>query len=67
MEIYSVGRREDGEPETIQGRVVNHVTTPPVAKGRKAIGKVSIYDGTGGCCVGEFRATHWVYQIYFTN
>ena len=47
VEIYSVGRREDGEPETIQGRVVNHVTTPPVAKGRKSIGKVAIYDGTG--------------------
>lgn len=47
VEIYNVGRREDGEPETIQGKVVNHVTTPPVAKGRKSIGKVSIYDGTG--------------------
>ena len=54
MEIYSVGRREDGEPETIQGRVVNHVTTPPVAKGRKAIGKVSIYDGTGVAVLVNF-------------
>ena len=54
MEIYSVGRREDGEPETIQGRVVNHVTTPPVAKGRKAIGKVSIYDSTGVAVLVNF-------------
>lgn len=46
VEIYNVGRTDDGEPETIQGKVVNHVTTPPVAKGRKSIGKVSIYDGT---------------------
>lgn len=54
VEIYSVGRREDGEPETIQGRVVNHVTTPPVAKGRKSIGKVSIYDGTGVAILVNF-------------
>lgn len=54
VEIYSVGRREDGEPETIQGRVVNHVTTPPVAKGRKSIGKVSIYDGTGVALLVNF-------------
>lgn len=54
VEIYSVGRREDGEPETIQGRVVNHVTSPPVAKGRKSIGKVSIYDGTGVAILVNF-------------
>ena len=54
VEIYNVGRREDGEPETIQGRVVNHVTTPPVAKGRKSIGKVSIYDGTGVAILVNF-------------
>ena len=54
VEIYNVGRREDGEPETIQGRVVNHVTTPPVAKGRKSIGKVSIYDGTGVAVLVNF-------------
>ena len=54
VEIYSVGRRADGEPETIQGRVVNHVTTPPVAKGRKSIGKVSIYDGTGVAILVNF-------------
>lgn len=54
VEIYNVGRREDGEPETIQGRVVNHVTTPPVAKGKKKIGKVSIYDGTGVAVLVNF-------------
>ena len=54
VEIYNVGRREDGEPETIQGRVVNHVTTPPVTKGRKSIGKVSIYDGTGVAVLVNF-------------
>lgn len=54
VEIYNVGRREDGEPETIQGKVVNHVTTPPVAKGRKSIGKVSIYDGTGVAILVNF-------------
>lgn len=47
VDIYSLGRSESGEPETIQGKVVNHVTQPPVAKGRKSIGKVSIFDGTG--------------------
>lgn len=54
VEIYSVGRREDGEPETIQGRVVNHVTTPPKKKGGKSIGKVSIYDGTGVAILVNF-------------
>lgn len=54
VEIYSVGRREDGEPETIQGRVVNHVTTPPFKKGGKSIGKVSIYDGTGVAILVNF-------------
>ena len=45
VEIYSVGRTEDDEPETIQGKVVNH-TSSPTARGKK-IGKISIYDGTG--------------------
>jgi len=54
VEIYNVGRTEDGEPETIQGKVVNHVTTPPVAKGRKSIGKVAIYDGTGVAVLVNF-------------
>ena len=54
VEIYSVGRREDGEPETIQGKVVNHVTTPPIKKGGKSIGKVSIYDGSGVAILVNF-------------
>ena len=45
VEIYRVGRAEDDEPETIQGKVVNH-TSSPTAKGKR-IGKISIYDGTG--------------------
>ena len=45
VEIYRVGRREDDEPETIQGKVINH-TSSPTAKGKR-IGKISIYDGTG--------------------
>ena len=45
VEIYRVGRTEDDEPETIQGKVVNH-TSSPTAKGKR-IGKISIYDGTG--------------------
>ncbi len=54
VEIYNVGRTENGDPETIQGKVVNHVTTPPVAKGRKAIGKVAIFDGTGVAVLVNF-------------
>ena len=54
VDIYNVGRSEEGEPETIQGRVVNHVTSPPVAKGRKSIGKVAIYDGTGVAILVNF-------------
>ncbi len=54
VEIYKVGRREDGEPETIQGRVVNHTTNKPAGKGRKSIGKVSIYDGTGVAVLVNF-------------
>lgn len=54
VDIYSLGRSEDGEPETIQGKVVNHVTQPPVAKGRKSIGKVSIFDGTGVAVLVNF-------------
>ena len=45
VEIYRVGRAEDDEPETIQGKVVNH-TSSPTAKGKR-IGKISIYDSTG--------------------
>ena len=45
VEIYRVGRAEDDEPETIQGKVVNH-TSSPTAKGKR-LGKISIYDGTG--------------------
>ena len=45
VEIYRLGRTEDDEPETIQGKVVNH-TSSPTAKGKR-IGKISIYDGTG--------------------
>ena len=45
VEIYRVGRAGDDEPETIQGKVVNH-TSSPTAKGKR-IGKISIYDGTG--------------------
>ena len=45
VEIYRVGRADDDESETIQGKVVNH-TSSPTAKGKR-IGKISIYDGTG--------------------
>ncbi|RKU25155.1 DNA helicase RecG [Candidatus Poribacteria bacterium] len=54
VDIYSLGRSEDGAPETIQGKVVNHVTQPPVAKGKKSIGKVSIFDGTGVAVLVNF-------------
>lgn len=54
VDIYSLGRSGSGEPETIQGKVVNHVTQPPVAKGRKSIGKVSIFDGTGVAVLVNF-------------
>ena len=52
IEIYRVGRREDDEPETIQGKVVNH-TSSPTAKGKR-IGKISIYDGTGVAMLVNF-------------
>ena len=52
LEIYRVGRAEDDEPETIQGKVVNH-TSSPTAKG-KSIGKISIYDGTGVAMLVNF-------------
>ncbi len=52
VEIYRVGRRNDDEPETIQGKVVNH-TSSPTAKGKR-IGKVSIYDGTGVALLVNF-------------
>ena len=52
VEIYRVGRTEDDEPETIQGKVVNH-TSSPTAKGRR-VGKISIYDGTGVAVLVNF-------------
>ena len=52
VEIYRVGRTEDDEPETIQGKVVNH-TSSPTAKGKR-IGKISIYDGTGVAMLVNF-------------
>ena len=44
-EIYDVGR--SGEPETIQGKVVNHDKFTPRRKGGKSVGKIMVYDGTG--------------------
>ena len=52
VEIYSIGRAGDDEPETIQGKVVNH-TSSPTAKGKR-IGKISIYDGTGVALLVNF-------------
>lgn len=52
VEIYRVGRREDDESETIQGKVVNH-TSSPTARGKR-IGKISIYDGTGVALLVNF-------------
>ena len=52
VEIYSLGRTADDEPETIQGKVVNH-TSSPTARGKK-IGKISIYDGTGVAMLVNF-------------
>jgi len=52
VEIYRVGRAEEDEPETIQGKVVNH-TSSPTAKGKR-IGKISIYDGTGVAMLVNF-------------
>ena len=52
VEIYRVGRAGDDEPETIQGKVVNH-TSSPTAKGKR-IGKISIYDGTGVAMLVNF-------------
>ena len=52
VEIYRVGRAADDEPETIQGKVVNH-TSSPTAKGKR-IGKISIYDGTGVAMLVNF-------------
>ena len=53
-DIYNVGRTMDGEPETIQGKVVNHTASSPVAKGKTRVGKVSIYDGTGVAVLVNF-------------
>ena len=44
-DIYDVGR--NGEPETIQGKVVNHDKFTPRRKGAKTVGKIMVYDGTG--------------------
>ncbi len=52
VDIYRVGRTEDDEPETIQGKVVNH-TSSPTARGKR-IGKISIYDGTGVALLVNF-------------
>ena len=52
VEIYRVGRAEEDKPETIQGKVVNH-TSSPTAKGKR-IGKISIYDGTGVAMLVNF-------------
>ena len=52
VDIYRAGRTEDDEPETIQGKVVNH-TSSPTAKGKR-IGKISIYDGTGVALLVNF-------------
>ncbi|MDE0297391.1 MAG: ATP-dependent DNA helicase RecG [Candidatus Poribacteria bacterium] len=51
-EIYDVGR--SGEPETIQGRVVNHDKFTPARKGAKTVGKVMIFDGTGVAVLVNF-------------
>ena len=52
QEIYDVGR--SGEPETIQGRVVNHDKFTPARKGAKTVGKVMIFDGTGVAVLVNF-------------
>ena len=54
VDIYNVGRTRDGEPETIQGKVVNHTDSSPAAKGKTRVGKVSIYDGTGVAVLVNF-------------
>ena len=54
VDIYNVGRTMDGEPETIQGKVVNHSASSPAAKGKTRVGKVSIYDGTGVAVLVNF-------------
>lgn len=54
VDIYNVGRTMDGEPETIQGKVVNHTASSPAAKGKTRVGKVSIYDGTGVAVLVNF-------------
>ena len=53
VDIYNVGRTMDGEPETIQGKVVNHSASSP-ATGKTRVGKVSIYDGTGVAVLVNF-------------
>ena len=36
VDIYNVGRTMDGEPETIQGRVVNHTANSPAGERENA-------------------------------
>ena len=51
-DIYDVGR--SGEPETIQGKVVNHDKFTPPRKGAKTVGKIMVYDGTGVLALVNF-------------
>lgn len=51
-DIYDVGR--SSEPETIQGKVVNHDKFTPARKGAKTVGKVMIFDGTGVAVLVNF-------------
>ena len=51
-DIYDVGR--SGEPETIQGKVVNHDKFTPSRKGAKTVGKIMVYDGTGVAVLVNF-------------
>ena len=51
-DIYDVGR--SGEPETIQGKVVNHDKFTPPRKGGKTVGKIMVYDGTGVAILVNF-------------
>ncbi len=50
--IYDVG--QSGEPETIEGKVVNHDQFTPRRKGAKTVGKVMVYDGTGVAALVNF-------------
>ncbi len=54
VDIYNVARAMDGEPETIQGKVVNHSASSVASKGRTKVGKISIYDGSGVAVLVNF-------------